>query len=124
MDVIFLSSRLVVDLGKGIAHFLEPFSRQPLPRTITPNGSRVVSISGRGLPAHSGGRVYETVNWFGFLIGKSSSNAHHDLAERLRNRLLPRWGKRMALRIQPLEVEELLSAVKEAEVLENQLSTR
>lgn len=37
----------------------------------------------------------------------------------LRNRLLPRWGKRTALSIQPLEVEEWLSAVKEDEVLEN-----
>jgi integrase len=37
----------------------------------------------------------------------------------LRNRLLPRWGKRMALSIQPLEVEEWLSALKEGELLEN-----
>jgi len=37
----------------------------------------------------------------------------------LRNRLLPRWGKRIALSIQPLEVEEWLSAVKEEELLEN-----
>ena len=37
----------------------------------------------------------------------------------LQNRLLPRWGKRIALAIQPLEVEEWLSAVKEEEALEN-----
>jgi integrase len=37
----------------------------------------------------------------------------------LRNRLLPRWGKRFALSIQPLEVEEWLSAVKEDRELEN-----
>ena len=37
----------------------------------------------------------------------------------LRNRLLPRWGKRFALGIQPLEVEEWLSAVKEEQELEN-----
>jgi hypothetical protein len=37
----------------------------------------------------------------------------------LRNRLLPRWGKRFALSIQPLEVEEWLSAVKEDHDLEN-----
>ena len=37
----------------------------------------------------------------------------------LKNRLLPRWGKRIALTIQPLEVEEWLSAVKEEEALEN-----
>ncbi len=37
----------------------------------------------------------------------------------LRNRLLPRWGKRFALSIQPLEVEEWLSAVKEDHKLEN-----
>lgn len=37
----------------------------------------------------------------------------------LRNRLLPRWGKRFALSIQPLEVEEWLSAVKEEQELEN-----
>src|SRR6266568_2357095 len=37
----------------------------------------------------------------------------------LRNRLLPRWGKRFALSIQPLEVEGWLSAVKKEELLEN-----
>jgi hypothetical protein len=37
----------------------------------------------------------------------------------LRNRLLPRCGKRFALSIQPLEVEEWLSAVKEDRELEN-----
>jgi hypothetical protein len=37
----------------------------------------------------------------------------------LRNRLLPRWGKRFALSIQPLEVEEWLSAVKDEQRLEN-----
>ncbi len=37
----------------------------------------------------------------------------------LRNRLLPRWGKRFALSIQPLEVEEWLSAVKGDHHLEN-----
>ena len=42
----------------------------------------------------------------------------------LRNRLLPRWGKRIALSIQPLEVEEWLSAVKEEERWKIQLSTR
>jgi integrase len=37
----------------------------------------------------------------------------------LRNRLLPRWGKRLTLSIQPLEVEKWLSAVKEEDGLEN-----
>ncbi|HEV2395678.1 MAG TPA: tyrosine-type recombinase/integrase [Candidatus Sulfotelmatobacter sp.] len=37
----------------------------------------------------------------------------------LRNRLLPRWGKRFALSIEPLEIEEWLSAVKQEETLEN-----
>ncbi len=37
----------------------------------------------------------------------------------LRNRLLPRWGHRVALGIQPLEVEEWLTAVKREEALAN-----
>jgi len=37
----------------------------------------------------------------------------------LRNRLLPQWGNRIALGIQPLEVEEWLTAVKREEVLAN-----
>jgi integrase len=37
----------------------------------------------------------------------------------LRNRLLPRWGNRVALGIQPLEVEEWLTAVKKGESLAN-----
>ena len=37
----------------------------------------------------------------------------------LRNRLLPQWGPRIALSIQPLEVEEWLTAVKREEVLAN-----
>lgn len=37
----------------------------------------------------------------------------------LRNRLLPRWGKQIAVSIQPLEVEDWLSAVKDKESLEN-----
>ena len=37
----------------------------------------------------------------------------------LRNRLLPRWGKRNALGIEPLEIEEWLSAVKQEHELEN-----
>ena len=37
----------------------------------------------------------------------------------LRNRLLPRWGKRVALSIEPLEVEQWLKALKREEGLEN-----
>jgi len=37
----------------------------------------------------------------------------------LRNRLLPRWGTRFALSIEPLEIEEWLAAVKREEQLEN-----
>jgi hypothetical protein len=37
----------------------------------------------------------------------------------LRNRLLPRWGHRIALGIQPLEVEEWLTAAKREESLAN-----
>ncbi len=37
----------------------------------------------------------------------------------LRNRLLPRWGKKIALSIQPLEIEQWLSSLKEEERLEN-----
>jgi integrase len=37
----------------------------------------------------------------------------------LRNRLLPRWGNRIALGIQPLEVEEWLTALKREEALAN-----
>jgi integrase len=37
----------------------------------------------------------------------------------LQNRLLPRWGNRIALGIQPLEVEEWLTAVKREEALAN-----
>ena len=37
----------------------------------------------------------------------------------LRNRLIPRWGKQIAINIQPLEIEEWLSAMKRKESLEN-----
>jgi len=37
----------------------------------------------------------------------------------LRNRLLPRWGHRIALGIQPLEIEEWLTAVKKEKSLAN-----
>src|SRR6266853_2979179 len=37
----------------------------------------------------------------------------------LRNRLLPRWGKRVALSIEPLEIEQWLKALKREEGLEN-----
>ncbi len=37
----------------------------------------------------------------------------------LRNRLLPRWGKRVALGIEPLEIEEWLSTVKHRDKLQN-----
>jgi hypothetical protein len=37
----------------------------------------------------------------------------------LRKRLIPRWGKRVALGIEPLEIEQWLKAVKKEEQLEN-----
>jgi hypothetical protein len=37
----------------------------------------------------------------------------------LRNRLLPKWGNRIALGIEPLEVEEWLTTLKKEEELEN-----
>src|SRR6201987_1975470 len=37
----------------------------------------------------------------------------------LRNRLLPKWGSRIALCIEPLEVEEWLTTLKREEELEN-----
>ena len=37
----------------------------------------------------------------------------------LRNRLLPRWGNRVALGLEPLEVEELLKSLKRKELLAN-----
>lgn len=37
----------------------------------------------------------------------------------LYNRLIPRWGKRVALGIEPLEIEQWLTAVKKEEQLEN-----
>jgi len=37
----------------------------------------------------------------------------------LRNRLLPRWGNRVALSIEPLEIEQWLKALKREEGLEN-----
>ena len=37
----------------------------------------------------------------------------------LRNRLLPRWGNRVALSIEPLEIEQWLKALKHEEGLEN-----
>lgn len=37
----------------------------------------------------------------------------------LRNRLLPRWGKRIALSLEPLEIEQWLQAIKREERLEN-----
>jgi len=42
----------------------------------------------------------------------------------LRNRLLPRWGSRVALGIEPLEVEQWLTSLKGQEVLPIQRSTR
>jgi hypothetical protein len=38
----------------------------------------------------------------------------------LRNRLLPHWGNRVALSVEPLEVEEWLKALKRKEGLANQ----
>lgn len=55
-------------------------------------------------------------------IGIVDPKAHTTVAgykRVLRNRLLPRWGKRFALSIEPLEVEEWLAAVKQEEQLEN-----
>jgi hypothetical protein len=37
----------------------------------------------------------------------------------LRNRVLPRWGNRVALSIEPLEIEQWLRALKREEGLEN-----
>jgi len=37
----------------------------------------------------------------------------------LRNRLLPKWGKRVALSVEPLEIEQWLKSVKKQEELEN-----
>ena len=37
----------------------------------------------------------------------------------LRNRIIPRWGRRIALGIEPLEIEQWLKAVKREEDLEN-----
>jgi hypothetical protein len=37
----------------------------------------------------------------------------------LQNRLLPKWGNRIALGIEPLEVEEWLTNLKKKEELEN-----
>jgi integrase len=37
----------------------------------------------------------------------------------LRNRLLPRWGKRIALNLEPLEIEQWLQAIKREERLQN-----
>jgi hypothetical protein len=37
----------------------------------------------------------------------------------LRNRIIPRWGKRIALVVEPLEIEQWLKAVKREEELEN-----
>jgi hypothetical protein len=37
----------------------------------------------------------------------------------LRNRLLPKWGSRIALGIQPLEIEQWLTTLKREEGLEN-----
>jgi integrase len=55
-------------------------------------------------------------------IGIVDPKAHTTVAgykRVLRNRLLPRWGKRFALSIEPLEIEEWLAAVKQEEQLEN-----
>jgi hypothetical protein len=41
----------------------------------------------------------------------------------LRNRLLPRWGTRVALSIEPLEIEQWLKALKRQEGLPIPLST-
>jgi hypothetical protein len=59
------------------------------------------------------------------LVGRSESihpKAHTTIKgyERvLRNRLLPRWGARIALGIEPLEVEDWLTTLKQEEDLEN-----
>jgi len=59
------------------------------------------------------------------LVGRSESihpKAHTTIKgyERvLRNRLLPRWGTRIALGIEPLEVEDWLTTLKQEEDLEN-----
>jgi hypothetical protein len=59
------------------------------------------------------------------LVGRSESihpKAHTTIKgyERvLRNRLLPRWGTRIALGIEPLEVENWLMTLKNEEELEN-----
>jgi integrase len=37
----------------------------------------------------------------------------------LRNRLIPRWGKRIALSLEPLEIEQWLQAIKREEDLQN-----
>src|SRR6266481_3031144 len=37
----------------------------------------------------------------------------------LRNRLIPRWGKRIALGVEPLEIEQWLKSTKRGEGLEN-----
>jgi len=37
----------------------------------------------------------------------------------IRNRLLPRWGTRVALSIEPLEIEQWLKALKRQEGLAN-----
>ena len=37
----------------------------------------------------------------------------------LRNRLLPRWGNRVALSLEPLEIEQWLEALKRKEELSN-----
>lgn len=42
----------------------------------------------------------------------------------LRNRLLPRWGNRIALGIEPLEVEQWLRALKRKEILPIRRSIR
>src|SRR6195256_6225095 len=42
----------------------------------------------------------------------------------LRNRLLPRWGNRIAVGIEPLEVEQWLRALKKKEDLPTRRSTR
>jgi hypothetical protein len=42
----------------------------------------------------------------------------------LRNRLLPRWGNRVALSVEPLEVEQWLTSLKGQEGLPIQRSTR
>ena len=55
-------------------------------------------------------------------LGEDSEKSHTTIeasSRILKNRLIPRWGKRTALGIKPLEVKEWLQAIQKAEHLEN-----